>query len=462
MTFTDQFFNNLFGTIAKSGVSRYDTSIGFIPANNKGDVIKLQSQSASWLGMKNPLMQLYAYEFCFPVSTVVDRLAEYDLSGEMKIIRAGGKGAQQLATSMYANSLRKLLDQPNPFQSWEQFRGQQLVYKKTFGYCPAFAMRRAGFGLEEAIQIINLPPWLFKVYVKKNIFRVYEKIEEVVEKYTLSVMGETITLPIEDVMILEDGFMQNEKENFVLPQSRLVGLDFAISNICAAMEADNVLLKKKGPLGFISHDAAATKDSMSGYIPMSKPAKKELQRVLDNYGMSWNQYQYVISRQAVKWNPISFDVKQLDTKATIIANEKAVCHRFAFPYVLYEETEATYANGENAATAVYQTNVIPNAKRDMRKYEKFFKAAENNVNIVNDFSQIDFLQEDDSLRAATSVSETTYLEKEWLNNLITWNEWRVARNYEAVPGMDIYYYQWKEQFGKQQTEPINNTDQNIQ
>jgi hypothetical protein len=55
------------------------------------------------------------------------------------------------------------------------------------------------------------------------------------------------------------------------------------------MEADNVLIKKKGPLGFISHDPKP--DTVAGYSPMSPKEKEEIQTELQKYGLSWNQWQ---------------------------------------------------------------------------------------------------------------------------------------------------------------------------
>lgn len=435
-----EFFNNLFGTIAFGGATmRLPHNADFIPTDSGGKTLKVRKKTqTSWLGLKSPYMQKYAYEYCYPVSSVVDRLAEYDLTGELQILRKGGKGKENLATSTFANDLNKLFSQPNPLQSWEQFRGQQIAYKKTFGFCPVLPIIPAGFKDPSAtLVMMNLPPWLFKAIPNTSANQYSTKIEEIVDYYECTIFNKTIKLQPNQVFILEDSFWQDEQQSLLLPMSRLVGLDMAVSNVCAAMEADNVLLKKKGPLGFISHDAA-TKDAAS-YIPMSKLAKKVLQRELANYGMSWNQFQYVVSRQAAKWNPMSFDVKQLGTKETVVAAEKAICHRFAFPYVLYEETDTTYANGDNAAATVYATNVIPNNRKDLKKYEKFFNAAENNCTFYGNFENVEALQEDKLMEAQRANELSQTLEREWLNNMITKNQWLQARGYDTVTDGDIYY-----------------------
>lgn len=459
---SNDFFDTLFGTIAgSSSLGRANGGISFIPQDNKGNTIKIKgTNTARWLGMKSRLMQKYAYEYCYPVASIVDRLAEYDLTGELEILRASGKGKESEATNEFAVRMRKLLAQPNPLQSWEQFRGQQTLNKKVFGFCPVLPIVPIGFEGQPhmASAIINLPPWLFQAIPTRNNITSATTIEDMVVEYRVSILGRTISLKPSQVFILEDSFMQDETTDFILPLSRLVGLDMAISNICAAMEADNVLLRKKGPLGFISHDAA-TKDQAS-YTPMSKVYKNQLQKDLSKYGLSWDQYQYVISRVATRWNPMSFNTAELGTKETIIAGEKAICHRFAFPYILYEETDTTYANGDNAAATVYQTNVIPNAKKDINKYNKFFKADENACKMEISFDRAAALQEDDKFRADASKLMNEALEKEWLNGVITLNKWREERGYNVVPGDDIYYQEYQARVKAANPQPSPQLDAN--
>lgn len=433
------FFNHLFGTIAGySTLDRVVSKSSFVPTDDSGSTIKIRGGSAQWWGLKNRLQQKRAYEFCYPVSSVVDTLAEYDLTGIFSILRSQGKGKENLATNEFSVRVNKLLAKPNPLQSWHQFRGQQVVYKKIFGFCPVLPIVPAGFEGQPwmATSIVNLPPWLFEAIPTRTNQTTATSIDEVVKEYKVTLLGKVITIKASDVLILEDSFMQDESTDFTLPLSRLVGLDMAVSNICAAMEADNVLLRKKGPLGFISHDAA-TKDQTS-YLPMTKTQRRELQSALGRYGLSWDQYQYVISRVASKWVPMSYNVNELGTKETVVAGEKAICHRYRFPYILYEETDTTYANGDNAAATVYQTNVIPNGQKDILKYAEFFKAGENGCKFDYCFDHVAALQEDKKMAAESRLTLIQSLEKEYDRDLMTLNEFREKMGWDRQDGGDIY------------------------
>lgn len=438
----DGFFTNLFGTIANNSGLSYGSggtfgSPDFIPVGTEEQVLKISGRDAKWLGLENRLQQKYAYEYCFPLASVIDRLAEADTNGVMQILRLAGKGAEDFSTTPFAQRMNRLLERPNPSQSWEEFRGQQKVYMKIYGYCPVLPVLPAGFtDPSEASMLLNLPPWFFDATLKYDGSG-FPKVD----KYIFNFIGVRLEFEPSQLMILTDSFIMDEFRNYLLPKSKLVGLDMAVSNLCVAMEADNVLLRKKGPLGFISHDSAATKDNVAGYLPMTEKEKREIQNDLAKYGLNWAQYQYVVSRQAIKWNSMSYDVKQLGTKETIVASVKAICWRYNYDYVLLENTDATYANGNTAGKALYQNNVMPGNAKDMRKYAAYFKFTENNCKLIADFSHLPVLQEDAEQQGRAKQYSNNGLQIEYLNDVITVNEWRTAQGYDTIPEGDVYYSQ---------------------
>ncbi len=434
----NDFFTNLFGTIARgSYLGQVAGNIGFIPIDGSNNTLRIKGPNAVWLGLENRQTQKYAYEYCYPLASVVDRIAEADINGNIEILRASGKGKEDLATSPYASRMNTLFENPNPLQSWDEFRGQQVVYKKVFGFCPVLVIVPVGFEADpsEASMLLNLPPWLFTV--EGDLTGAYPKPV----KYICNILGRQTDFTPEQVIILKDGFIQDERENFLLPRSKLVGLDMAVSNLCAGMEADNVMLKKRGPLGFISHDAAATKDSVAGYLPMTRGEQQEVQGDLQRYGLSWEQYQYVVSRTALKFNSMGYDVKQLGTKETILQATQAICQRMNYSYVLLENTDSTFANQNDAHKALYQNNIIPSACKDVDKYAKFFKATENNCTFRIDFSHLPVMQEDAEMQGRAKQYANTGLQIEWLNDVITLNQWRTTNGWETTGDGDVYYSQ---------------------
>ena len=441
-SFVGRFTQNLFGAIAGGlGVTDYvRPGIDRIPLDGSGKTLNIsgKGQQALWMGLRSPMMQKKAYEFCYPVASVCDRLAEADTTGCLEIIKTKGKGKEAEAKGPWATEMGKLFAQPNPMQTWEQFRGQQIVYKKVFGYCPVLPIARTGFENNPELggfsAIINVPPWCFEPISSGKFLQ--SSTVGLIKEYRVNILGKAFTLRSDQIFILTDSFLQDESKGFLVPMSRLVGLDMAVSNICAAMEADNIMLRRSGPMGIFTPGG---KDGTGSLISLDEDEKKEAQEDLSGYGISWSQFQYMISRNPLTLQTIGFNAKQLGSKETILAGEKAICKRYNYSYVLYEDSGATYANQSGAHKALYQNNVIPNAMKDMGEYNKFFKSEAQGCVIIINFDNLPILQENDKEKAdAAEVRNGTY-QVLYDNNLVTKNDWLVAQGLEPLgPDGDKY------------------------
>lgn len=429
------FSRNLFGAIAGASLlDRISPGVDFIPLDGTGKTLNVSGKgmAAAWMGLKSAMQQKHAYEFCYPVAAVCDRLAEADTTGKLYILRAKGKGKDDEATSQWANSMRKLLAQPNVMQTWEQFRGQQMAYKKIFGYCPVLPILRAGFDSmpmsERVSSMINIPPWCFEPIATGNIIG-QSRLEDIVKHYKVTLLNHSFELRPDQLFILTDSYMQNENKGFLVPMSRLCGLDMAVSNLCAAMEADNIMLRRSGPAGVLS---PGSKDGLGTVPPYTEEERMEVQQDLSNYGVTWSQFQFMVSRNPINLQSIGFNAKQLGSKETIRAAEEAICHRYNYSYILYKDSDATYANQSGAHKSLYQNNVIPNALKDMGEYNKFFKSEENNCIITLDYSHLPILQENrkEAAEASKAVNESCKIAYD--NNLITINQWLTQLELDGI------------------------------
>jgi len=431
------FWNNIFGTIGRGKVARM-TGMDFIPTNSNGDATIPQNvmflknsgeQNAVWLGLDTSEMQYWAYCYCSPLSAVIDREADCDINGKVRIMKN-----EKESTNPTAKRITNLLNKPNPIQTWEDFRGQQVVFKKIYGFCPVYAMTATGFDKTNSSYLWNLNPYYAKPELDDSFN--YQSDRTPIKYWTITIHRKKYDIPAESVFLLKDGYVHRD-DNYLLPLSKISGLDFAISNICAAMEADNVLLRKKGPLGFISHDPKP--DNVAGYVPMTKEQKAEIQGELANYGLTWNQFQYVVSKLPVRWNPISFSVKDLMTKETTKAAIDMICDRYNYPAELMSGKNATYENRSASERYLYQNVIIPQNVKDMRVYNRFFGLDEYNLELQSDFNYLPVLQEDIVKQAqADNYKAQSYLTL-YQNNVITLNQYRVYMKLEPVAGDDVYY-----------------------
>ena len=82
--------NNMFGTIAGQygRLGSFNSQFGFLPSDANGGTIDLTGDNidvqARWLGLSSTQMQYWAYNYCAPLSTVIDRLAEADSNGRIE------------------------------------------------------------------------------------------------------------------------------------------------------------------------------------------------------------------------------------------------------------------------------------------------------------------------------------------------------------------------------------------
>jgi hypothetical protein len=425
----------MFGTIASKRIPM-PTGMDFIPLDNQGTTLKIRGEDAPhWLGLHSKSMQYWAYQYCSPLAGVIDRLAEADSNGRIAFYHDSDKKKVENVNKIPKLSrIAKLMKNPNPLQTWEEFNSEQVVYAKIFGYCPVLCVVPKGMDKSFTKWMFNLNP-LFCTptnYDEVDVFA--DNFTSNIDYWTIKLWNRNIEISGDDILVVKDGFIDNDGDG--LPMSKLCGLDFAISNICAAMEADNVLLRKKGPLGIFSYDPKP--DNVAGYLPMTNLQKDELQGELKRYGLSLNMLQYIISRSPIKWNPVSFDTTQLKTKETIQQGTDIICDRLGYPAELMSGKNATYENRHTSERFLYQNNIIPFSLRRMARYDQFFGLEE--YTLLQDFLHIAVLQEDIQKASLALKDRTIALDMQWKSNLISYNEYRVELKYDKIAGKDKYFY----------------------
>lgn len=450
--------SSMFGTLGSNKMFQ-STTADFIPVDGAGGVVNVKGINVNpqWMGLDSVNMQHLAYVLCSPLASVIDKLAEADTNGVVRFVAEDDetlKPLENIARVPHLKRIRNLLKKPNPLQTWQEFNSEQIVLCKKYGYCPVYAVCPSGFDKTHTVALFNLNPYFFKPKSDDNfrLFSVEEgEVKSPIKSWYVSLFGEEINIPNEEVFIIKDGFIATV-DKFGLPISKIAGLDFFISNICAAMEADNVLLKKKGPLGIFSHDP---RPDIAGWQPMTPDEKGEVQNELSRYGLTLGQMQYIISRTPIKWNAMSFNVRDLMTKETIRQAIDGICDRFGFPAELMSGKNATYENRSSAEKFLYQNNIIPFSLRRMSSYTEFFGLDDYDVKIILSYNHLPVLQEDIEKNARAVKADTEGSSIAWKDGMITRNEYRKKINQpeEAADG-DLYYPDWMAKHGSK----INQND----
>lgn len=424
------YFNNLFGAIAGKPIA-IGTDKQFIPINGKDGVMRLDGMDADWLGLGTKMMQYWAYKFCPPVASVIDRLAECDVNGKVEFINSKGN----FATGNKVKALKKLFNRkPNKKQTWTEFRGEQKVYNSIYGHCAVWKFTASGFENDGVpTYLINLDPLITEPYLDYDAGITGSQIKF----WRTYWNGKSYDIPNEEIILLKDGFLPKHLDPFGLPISKIEGLDYVISNVCAALETDNVMLKKRGALGVFSQDAKP--DNVSGYVPMTKKERELLQEEMNEYGSQERQRKFFITRQAVKWVPISIKVSEMQTKETLTQCTGFIADRFGYPPELMSGKNATYENRKSAEQYLYQNNVIPNSLRDMMVYTVELISEYEDIFIVTNFDYLPVLQEDIAKQGEGIRFKSEGLSTQYQDGIITLNEYRTQLGYDTITEGDTYY-----------------------
>lgn len=431
--------NSIFGSIAGNRWP-ISTTKGFIPTDNSGGIMRLNGMgdvNPVWLGLDTVLMQSWAYDYCSPLAAVIDRLAQADTNGRVEFVDSDGATLRNVNKIPAKLRVKNLLRKPNPLQTWHEFNNEQVVICKKHGYCPVFAIAPKGADKTYTRYLLNISP-LWITPVANTDFDILSEDDESkhnpIKTWRLSIYGKNYDIDAEDILVIKDGLTgKTEPGRLGLPKSKIEGLDYFISNICAAMEADNVLLKKKGPLGVFSYDQ---KPDLAGYTPMDVDDKDELQNELNRYGLTWGQLQYVISKSPIKWNPMSFNIEELKTKETIRMGIDGICDRFDYPAELMSGKNATYENRSSAERFLYQNNIIPFSLRRCAQYEVFFDIE----GLVLDYDHLKVLQEDILHAGQAAEALSNSLVTNWEAGMISMAEYRVELGLDVLPGQENIYY----------------------
>lgn len=465
---------NMFGSFSKT-VIPMPTSKDFIPTDAEGGIMDITGDglggSPKWLGLESKRMQFYAYRYCAPLAGVIERLAEADSNGRIEFRDEDDTTVKNVNKNPKLLRIKRLLKNPNPNQTWEEFDAEQIVLAKIFGYCPVFAVCPSTMDKSWTVALFNLNPFYltptpnenYSLFGNKKDLKINDgKLELVwdgvdrenkIKEWYFEILGVTYTIPASDILLIKDGLIDQTNPNIGLPMSKIAGLDFNISNIIAAMEADNVLLKKKGPLGIFSGDKA---NDIGGLTPMPPDEKDNLQIELSRYGLSIDKLQYIISKWPIKWNPISFNARDLMTKETARMGIDGICDRLGYPAELMSGKNATYENRSSSEQFLYNNNIIPFSLRRMARYNRFFGLEE--ITLAMDYSHLPILQEDILHAGQAAEAEANGLLVEWNSGMITWNQWQVSKGRDQVAGMDIYYPEWLKNNPEMQKQKDGNKD----
>jgi len=175
-------------------------------------------------------------------------------------------------------------------------------------------------------------------------------------------------------------------------KSVLESLHMDISNIRASKGFQNVLLTKKGALGFISNDS---KDQV-GNIPLNSEDRLALEKQFtETHGQFDGQSAVAFTSGNTKWNPTSYPVKEMMTFETISEGMKRIIDSVQLnDNIFSKEKSKVQANLQEGLKMAYQDAIIPFANDYCNNFSENLILKEGHKIALN-YNHISALQKDD-------------------------------------------------------------------
>ncbi len=282
--------------------------------------------------------------------------------GNFKIMAVDLKGD---IIENFQDPLADIIENPNYFQSKEEFFGQTNLFRDIFGN--EFIHLTIPIGMNEPIGIFSLPSQNVKVTSLSSVhsnetgpFYLRKTLPENIQYKFKNTDNKEYLLKYENLLHLSDNnVVFNNDTDFLKGLSKLDALTSPIENIRVAYEARNVLIVNRGAIGILSN---AAKDGIGSTAPMNLKEKEKLQKELRKYGLSKKQWQIIITNLALKWQQMSIDVDKLKLFEETREDTLKICDSYGTPYELLSSIRnTTFDNKKEAKRQWYRETIIPEA-----------------------------------------------------------------------------------------------------
>lgn len=384
------------------------------------------SKVHSFLSLNLSSKLFEAVTLCSPLAAIIANLSDAYANGKQEVLN---RSTQNYVRGAYKD-WERLMDKPNPLQTRSQFRKQLYSFTKINGWCYVYPEYAVGFP-DRPIALWIIPPYLIEVELTGLNGTFPLKDPKKFRKLYFSFNGIRQELDESKLIMFTDDATEIDYET-LLPISRLVSLQKPISNIIAGLDARNNLIVRRGALGFISSDG---QDAMGSKLPMQPQQRREIANEFHkSYGMTGERSMVAVVSASVKWQQTAISTRDLMLFEEHQSSVIDIADRFGYPAYLLGVKDGTFTNTLEAEKSLYQNTIIPDSIAIDESLNEGLKTLENNIEIRNDYTHIESLQQSEQERSTARKSMNEACKIEWDNGLITLNEWRERLGDDTILG----------------------------
>jgi HK97 family phage portal protein len=288
----------------------------------------------------------------------------------------------------------KLLEQPNPLQSWEELLINVLGFKLITGnsYVHGNELSDGRFG-----ELWVMPPQLTHIIADKST-------ETLIKSYVLDVYGYNQPIPAETVM-----HMKYWNPDYTVPGTHLYGmspLKAARKSVISSNQGLTALakaLENSGAAGMLYPDDPDVTE-------LGDEQRAQLQRWFDQNRKGADNYKSaLITTAKMGWTPFGMSPVDLEIIEARKMATRDICNVYRYPSALMNDPETkTNSNVSEARKQLYQEAVVPELEMFYSSLNKFIVPRFNKTSGKR--YHIDY-----DLNAVEALSDNMVEKAEWLN-----------------------------------------------
>lgn len=311
---------------------RFAVSDTFHPLNRKEYIIDITQKDLFRIAHEVPHLNI-----------VISKGAE--IFSNMRLIHKDEKGVE-----IENSPVTKFLQKPNPLQTFRKLMYQFYINNAIYG--TAFFYKNYGSRIADLPSTLwCLPSGLMTVKTTGKIYRQY-KVEQIIDHYEMS--GDDIFYKPDEIILITDGI----SDNLIQGESKIFALQMPLSNIMSALKSNNIILNDRGPIGFITTDINDT----SGLAqPLTDKEREYLEAKLNrDYSLDSKRGHVAMTKAALKWVPMTFDVKQLMLYEGMEDSFGLICGKYGIDRYCFPAVDGTaYENKDIGWKRTIETSAQP-------------------------------------------------------------------------------------------------------
>lgn len=369
---------------------------------------------------KNPILidtqnKLQIYNTVPHLQSVINQLADMFKNMDIKLYD------KKTGEEVKEHEVLNLLNRPNPLRTREEFLFEYYVFKSVFGNAFIYEIK----GLPSALPSLmwNLLPSDVEIIPTGKIYN-QTTVDGIIKSYKVYDQGTYFNVQPSDMIYKNEGV----GGNLITSQSKIDALQLPLSNIIGALKSENVLIVERGAEGILSNESQAD----GGAIPLGKEERERIEKEMQKtYGIFDGQKRKIITNSSLKWQPMTFPIKDLMLLECIESDFQTICAAYGADRDIFPSTKgATFENKNNGVKSTYQNTIQPQADDLMSILNTAFGLDKQGLYLVADYSYLPVFQEDEQQKEAAKKTKIEYLAMALNDAVIDVNEYRAELGLE--------------------------------